>query len=66
MFKKVIIKVHFELNFNDTKNDSCDSLDNLDNMSVSLANMANLAFCYHFSTIGTLDNAKNNASVNDA
>ncbi len=37
MFKKVIIKVHFQQNFNDTKNDS---RDNLDSMSVSLANVA--------------------------
>ncbi len=32
------MKVHFQQNFNDTKNDSRDSIGNLDSMSVSLAN----------------------------
>ncbi len=39
--------MHFQQNFNDTKNDSCDSCDslgNLDTMSVLLAIAAKLAF----------------------
>ncbi len=39
------MKVHFQQNFNDTKNDNHDSIGNLDSMSVSLANMAKLEFC---------------------
>ncbi len=40
----LIIKVHLQQNFKDTKNDSRDSIGNLDSMSVSLANKAKLAF----------------------
>ncbi len=44
MFKQVPTKVHFQQNFNETKNDSCDILGNLDSMSLSMANLAKLAF----------------------
>ncbi len=44
MFKKVIIKIHFQPSFNDIKHNSCHTLSNLDSMSVLLANAAKLAF----------------------
>ncbi len=48
------MEVHFQQNFNNTKNDSRDSLSNLGSMSVLLANVAKLAFCQHFSMISNL------------
>ncbi len=54
MLKKNIMKVHFQQNFKDTKNDRCDSFGNLDNMSVSFANTAKLALSLVYIMIVTV------------